>query len=113
MKKCIGCDRTLSGYRSQTRGFGPECWIRMVSAFEQALEHHAKERVHAAVKAIENGQFARSKTTAAGFDVRSGSGLATYSTTAKSCTCEAGRHDRATCYHRIGAQILANVQRGA
>ena len=105
-----GCGRKLTNPDSIARGFGPVCWKRVRAQVVALPAIYTDAQVEAAAEAIEDGAVVPSCRPLL-FFVVSTNGRDTHlvNLIEDTCTCDAGRNDRA-CYHLAAAQVIDRAQ---
>ena len=88
------------------RGFGPKCWKHIAPAIAALDNTFTDAQVESAVEALEDGAVVPSIRPLLYFVVSTrGDENHLVNLIEDTCTCEAGRNDRA-CYHLAAAQVL-------
>lgn len=97
-----GCGRRLTSPKSIAAGVGPVCARKLAEKAPEVIDRFKPAVVHRALTLIGEGKVRPVRGTRS-FTVAGASG--TYTASAVSCTCPAGRHQR-DCYHLVAAKLL-------
>ncbi|WP_374058230.1 DUF6011 domain-containing protein [Marinitenerispora sediminis] len=107
MTRCRYCNRKLRSARSIALGYGPTCRAKALKeARARVIAQHRPTTVDKAELLIADGGIVPLRGNRV-WRVVSTDGTATYKTHAAACTCPAGVRGRATCYHRVAAELMA------